>query len=321
MNSPPSILTLPPEIVDIIANFLLDDKGTLANMSLVCRSFLFPTRRPLFKALTISVDKFWEPMRLKARVSEIVDIFTSFASLVRHLRLSDTDGDWGPEFHWIRAFLPCLSVFKAVTSLSLPYFNWQTLVEARNELFACFSGVLELIIEGGCLPDAEDILMSALQFPLLERLRINSDDLYWRDSSLSSALVPVETQAFSNLSSLTIGGDTLDMRPILYWFSSLEKMPSLRTLHIRTLTFNELEPAGRFIRALTPTLKHLRLEFLASAIPFCEGVCQQLYYFTTPSKLLGQKKSNNSLTLVKITNWNLFILTILRGRLMIKAVA
>jgi hypothetical protein len=275
MDNLPSIPTLPPEIIDIITDFLFDDKPALANMTLVCKAFLPSARLHLFETLTIEMEQLCEPAQLKPRVLEIIDVFTSFASLVRHLRLRlswDARVDWNLEFaNWIRVFLPCLSVLKGVTTLSLPDFCWESPVEARNELFARFSGILEFRIEGGYFPDAAAIVMSALQFPLLERLHL--DDIDWVENSLSYKHIPNVVQAFSNLTSLTI--ECLNMMSILYQSLFLEMTPSLHSLHITTLALYELEPAGRFIRALAPTLRHLTLAFESGgpiSSSFCGGV-------------------------------------------------
>lgn len=256
-DRPPSIPAFPPEIIDIITDFLFDDKSTLANMALVCKPFLPSARLHLFDTLIISTYQFWELVEDGVQVSEISDIFASFASLVHHLEFRDHE-DNGELQGWIEVFLPCLSLFKGVTILSLPHFGWKTRVEVRNELFACFSGVLELTIINGWFPD---IVLTTLQFVLLEGLHLDSVTWEFEDDLLSYHLAQENAGIFSNLSSLSIGGVDSDTGTILYWLLSLEKMPLLHTLHITTVAFNKLEPAGQLIRTFAPTLKHLTLTF------------------------------------------------------------
>lgn len=257
-ESPQLITILPLEVADIITDFLFDDKIALANMSLVCRAFLPSARLHLFETLTLSTDQFWEGCRI--RDPEIVDTFTSFAPLVHHLEFLSYERNWELE-SWARVFLPFLSIFKGVTSLSLPYFPWIHMpVEIRSELFTCFSGVLELFIICGYFSHTADIVWLTLQFPLLEHLYFEKTE--WDEDSIGYGLttvIPSDAQAFSNLSSLTISGD---MESVIYWILSLERMPSLRTLYVTTLADSGWEPVGQFIRALAPTLKHLTLEFL-----------------------------------------------------------
>jgi hypothetical protein len=248
-TAPSRAPTFPPEIIDNITDFLFDDKSTLANVSLVSRAFLPSARLHLFETLRIETNQFWVLTELGVQVSEIMDILTPFASLVRHLRLHNNEKDVMLR-EWIGFFLPCLSLFNGVMTLSLPNFGWDRRGEVKNELFSCFSGIRELIIVEGWF---SAIIWSALQFPLLEQLHLD------QISSEYYSSVPNDAQAFSNLHSLTISGSVSE--PTLCLFSSLERIPSLHTLQITLLVPNYLESTGQLIRALAPTLKHLRLEF------------------------------------------------------------
>jgi hypothetical protein len=255
--APPSIPTLPPEIIDIVTDFLFDDKSTLANMTLVCKAFLPSARLHLFDTLIIATYQFWELVEDGVQVSEISDIFASFASLVHHLEFRDHEDD-GELQGWMDVFLPCLSLLKSVTILSLRHFGWKARVEIRNELFTCFSGVSELTIICGWFPD---IVLSTLQFPLLEGLHLGFVSWELEDNLFSYHLAQENAAAFSNLSSLSIGGVDSRTERILYWMLSLEKMPLLHTLCITTVAFNKLDLAGQLIRTFAPTLKHLTLTF------------------------------------------------------------
>jgi hypothetical protein len=253
METPSAIFRLPREIIDMITDFLSDDKIALANMSLVCKAFLPSARHHLFETLTIATDRFW---LLSAPVSEIVDTFTSFGPLVHHLQFRNHEKNLDLE-KWIRVFLPCLSPFNGVRSLSLPGFGWRNPADARNKLFACFSGISELCIVYGFIPDASNVVRLALQFPLLEQLELEGIN-FPGELIDHNKIIPNDVRAFSSLGSLTISGD---IGPIISWLLSLERIPSLHTLRLPSLTADGWESAGRFIRALAPTLKHLTLDF------------------------------------------------------------
>jgi hypothetical protein len=274
MESPPSNPTLQPEIMDIITDFLFDDKFALANMSLVCKAFSPSARLHLFERLTITTDGLW---LLDAPVSETVETVMTFAHLVRHLRFCDCERE-GKLEEWTRVFLPCLSHFRGLKSLSLSCFRWGNPVEVKNKLFACFGGISELSIEIGYFPDAADVVRLAVHFPLLERLELEGMNLGGELEVIDhNKIIPNDIRAFSNLGSLTIGRD---IEPIISWFLSLERIPSLHTLRLPYLTEDGWESAGRFIRALAPTLKHLTLDFFTD-IPFLQGASPNVTIYNT----------------------------------------
>lgn len=280
IEDPPVIPALPAEITDMITDFLFDDKRALASMSLTSRAFLPSSRLHLFNSLTLITDKLWELAR--AQYSEIVEVLVSIAPFVRHLEIinNEREEDLG---NWIRFFLPCLSLLKSITSLSLQLFSWvETDIDARNDLFARFSGLSGLSIINGTFSDSADIVRLALQFPSLERLCF--DEIEWVEDSIGDGLVmvvPSDPQALLSLRSFAMGGICLGMESIISWFLSLDRIPALHTFQITTLVLIELESTGLFIRALGPNLRHLTLEFLKdSPNSLSEGVSQGIYYFT-----------------------------------------
>jgi hypothetical protein len=247
-----AIFRLPREIIDMITDFLFNDKIALANMSLVCKAFLPSARLHLFETLTIATDRF---CLHSASISEIVDTFSSFAPLVHHIQFRDEEDEYKFE-KWIAVFLPCFSLFKGVKSLTLPNFDWRNPIEVRNKLFACFSGISELFIVDGYFPDTADIVWLALQFPLLERLDVEYNEE--PDHIVNLIAVPTDVRAFPSLRSLAVGGY---IGPIICCLLSLERIPSLHTLCLFSVSSSESAAIDRLIRALAPTLKHLTLKF------------------------------------------------------------
>jgi hypothetical protein len=178
-ESSSAIPPLPREIIDMISDFLFDDKIALANMSLVCRALLPSARDHLFRTLTLSANKLWEDgRRAPSQVSEIVDVLTTLAPLVRALKFRFQKPLVLDSEKWARVFLPCLSVFKGVVSLSLKDFPLaETASEIRSELFTCFSDLLELFIVNGYFGTVNIVLLSLL--PRLQGLYLYGT-IWWQ---------------------------------------------------------------------------------------------------------------------------------------------
>jgi hypothetical protein len=202
----------------------------------------------------------------------------SFAPLVHHIQLHDHGEEDRKLETWFRVFLPCFSLFKSVKSLSLPYFAWGTAIEARSNFFACFRGISELFIGDGCFLDTSAFARLALQFPLLERLELEDIAFVNKLNHLILAnAVPNDVRVFPSLRSLSIGGYK---EPIIRWFLSLERIPSLYTLCM-AITCNEWESVGRFIRVLAPTLKHLTVYFLRETSFLIQSASQTVLFCNT----------------------------------------
>jgi hypothetical protein len=279
MSNLPVSPTFPLEITDMITDFLFDDKSALANMSLVCRAFYPSARRHLFETLTIRSHEL--PQTTQAQLSDFMEVFTSFASLVRRLRIRGPNIIAGHVIYslqrWTETFLPCFSVFKDVTSLSLEMFSWhrEETDGMRSNLFDCFSGLLELSFLYCTIDNMANITWLALQFPLLERMHF--DDVDCEDNS-PLEVVPSGIYGLSSLRSVCLGGVFSDHAPIMHWFLSLDRIPPLHSFQITNLVREEFVSVGELLHALGACLRHLTLGFHEGTLDLgvsCQAVTSQ----------------------------------------------
>jgi hypothetical protein len=277
MESLPARPTLPLDVTDMITDLLHDDKPTLADMSLVCRAFCPRARRYLFETLTVYSMELEYP-------TGIEDLFTSIAPLARSLIIRGLDRSNKFNIGIIEASLPKLTILKDITSVTLQFFCWrETEDDIKHEIqvLSCFHGLLELSLVDGIFPDTADIIRLALQFPVLEQLRF--EEVTWGDSMLHGPLdVPSDASALSSLRSVAVCEGCSHLQPILGWFLSLDTIPPLHSLQINTLDHSDLESATLFIRALGPSLRHLKLG-LVQGHSWNLGVSRSLLFATATS--------------------------------------
>jgi hypothetical protein len=248
LKSPTVILALPPEIIDMITDFLFDDKRALASMSLVCREFHPSARLHLFDTLTINAS---DPL-------VFLEIVSPIAPLVRRLDICVDTCEGDDIWPWFEAVLLRLSGFKHVTSLSLVnLFLWEEAGNRiRRDLFAGFSGMLELSFIACYFNDSADISRLVLPFPVLERLHFENVNVCRHLGPLD--VVPCDVRVLSRLTSLNITGVHA---PITNWFLSLGTISSIRILQIIDIWDHEYASVGRIISALAPSVRHLTLGF------------------------------------------------------------
>jgi hypothetical protein len=263
----------------MIIDFLFDDKRALANMSLVCKAFHPSARLHLFDTLTIRSDLLLNSTR--APLSDNVETFTSFGPLVHRLLIHGTSSTDGSLHRWIDTLLPCFSVFKYVTSLSLDLCEWDledTENGTRSNILPCFSGLLELSFIHCTFYDTADITWLALQCPLLEQMHFEDvDSQHSPNSDLVLAqgpvkVVPSDTCSLPRLRSVALSGEDIYLTPIICWFLTLDTIPPLRNLQITDISKDELALAGQLIHALRPSLRHLRLGFFEGQYTLRLGV-------------------------------------------------
>ena len=127
-STTPSIPHLPPELSDIIVDFLHDDEESLANCSLVCKDWLPVTRYHIFKNLLLD----------RWNVEEFVDMITHpSATVAPYIHQLTIDQGKKPRYHHVfqRAFL------------RLPRFNLLHELELRNVQWCNFpTGVVDSLI-------------------------------------------------------------------------------------------------------------------------------------------------------------------------------
>jgi hypothetical protein len=254
----------------MITDFLFDDKSALANMSLVCKAFHPSARLHLFETLTILIRS--------AQLSDLMEVFTSFAPLVHHLRINSS-GINNSNFHvWTKAYLP---VFKDVTSLTLENFSWdleKTENGIKSNLPSSFSGLLELSFIFCTFYNMADIPWLALQFPHLERLHL--EDVYVEDPPFTHGplhVVPSDTCSLSSLRSVVLGGEQPHM-PIINSILSLDTIPPLDNLQITNIVFHDFASVGQLLHALGPILRHLTLGFHQDTFHDDLGVLSVSYF-------------------------------------------
>lgn len=137
---------LPVDIIEEVLDHLLSDKFTLAACTLVCRTWMVPSRHRLFATIELS---FKTPLSV---LESFVQSSESIARIVQTLRIRIDEG-------WINLNLPNLPSFPSLQGLHLVQVNWEILsTEAR-------------FIISGYLPKIKELIMYQLKFRCFEDLQ------------------------------------------------------------------------------------------------------------------------------------------------------
>ncbi|KAF9000223.1 hypothetical protein BDQ17DRAFT_1359840 [Cyathus striatus] len=134
----PASTHIPAEIVDACMAYLSTEKQTLRSCSLVCRAWVYPTRRYLYHSWTISAfawDRFYKSILLLANP------LCTFASSIRHLAIIDKYASQSmySSFDWngvLGLVLPHVHRLTSLRALDLSNFYRITTSETWNSLLA-----------------------------------------------------------------------------------------------------------------------------------------------------------------------------------------
>jgi hypothetical protein len=245
-----SLLSLPQELIDMIIDFLLDDKQALKACSLTSRAFLAASRLHLFTQMRLATVGRHSDNRRDPLLANFLFLFInsspSILPFVRSLRIDSVEpsGDATPyDMRNLKALpkLKSLSVTGTVfdPALSLP----------PPEPWCRQITSLSMDSQGFC--DFDKFAAFIVLFTSLERLALNN--MLWffghaLDShcGLPSTLHTLDLQSCNNLQ-------------LLEWLLLHDPMPSLHTIVLTYQDLNELfVVTNKICLTLGPSLRHFK---------------------------------------------------------------
>ena len=237
LQTSPAVLDITPtrfagEVIDIIIDFLHDDKHELGTCALVCKSWLPASRYHLFRSITIrshNIGQFVQLMRCR---------YTTFPSYTVHLDIGVKNRSFfTPRSSHISLILRLLPLcYLGMTHVNL---DQNSLGRSLNDFKAITA--LEFTFVG--LSTCGSLLDILVATPLLESVRLF--EVYWKGVGDIPA-----SQSFQHLSILSTHCEGNSQ--ILGWLSK-GSLPVLSRLSIRARS----SPQGEFLRALGSSLEHL----------------------------------------------------------------
>lgn len=235
---------LPPEITDMIIDYLHRDKAALASCSFVSRSWIPSTRYHLFERIIL------QPSNIDTFVSLRASPYCSIAPHPRRLVLS-LDITTGARI------FSCLGQLSSVKSLYIERdARWLGATSKSAGAFASFVGsfptLTKLKITGVYFNTLVDVTRLICAFPCLHVLRLR--DVAWLETEYPSSCAPSD-----NLQTLDIEGPHKwrILNSILYQHPAL----SLRTLNLGTISSENIRAVGNCIRQYGSSLENVGFGF------------------------------------------------------------
>lgn len=170
-----------PELVDIIIDYLHDDRRSLASCALVAHQWVPSSRHHLFASVTL-------PSTRWLRFLELLDSsFTTISPHVRALTLTDDQENLEPLTQSIAHLATHLL---AITSLSLEMMDWRTLSRDCTATLSSFHQITYLHLSCVRFITGDDVVDLIHSYPLLEEFSVEKVlcDSSTRGAGLPSSL-------------------------------------------------------------------------------------------------------------------------------------
>jgi hypothetical protein len=270
---------LPVELLCDIFDHLRSDRGSLANCALVCTSFVYPSRRHLFRHVILrstNLAIFLEIIHSPPSISVVA------ACIISVDYYDDSKSDEppnNPEMHVAsHRWLHLLVSLKAVRLNNVRLWGAGTLLTSLEN-----SQVTSLDLRGGRLSYSSlfRAISKSLSLRKLVLRNIGNPSI----SLLPPILVKPRISQPLNLEELHLQSHWKE--PLLQWFIRLgyERLSQVHTLCLHNVNTTDIIASGRLIRTLGPSLRTLELAFNGPyethGLPVTEGVFNCLS-FTNP---------------------------------------
>jgi hypothetical protein len=238
---------LPAELQEIMLDFLHDSPKDLKICALVCWRWLFRSRSHLRIVIREDQEDQISNCALTDFQSLLDHSLSTLPLSARHLHIYSSKST---ESHQVLAVLNRL---RSLSSLTLALANWDfTSWQKATAKFSDFTTITELVVRNRSCILHRDIVPS---FPSLRKLEIIGCN--WK-----LAYKPTHdhtTASMRNLSTLVI--QQCDLTHLPEWFFSLEIMPQIRTLRLKSVYSSNLATANKMLEVLGPRLRELELDF------------------------------------------------------------
>ncbi len=240
---------LPPEILCAIVDFVSPDFNALAALSLVCRTWLSPSRRVFFKSLVVTpetVQRF-----LKLFQSPLVSI-PDFAQELKICRYKTGDTRYIDSCIF-EILAPALEKLERLTILRLEHLSWETPETSLEDLLRHFGGVTSLWLENNRFADMQHLGDFMSSFLHLQDLTLIYTVLPPTDTDdLSGAGVP------RGLRRLCIIGP-IPVNSIIAWIAASPAPISLQRLELGGIGFRITSHVHTLLKGAGPHLRELIL--------------------------------------------------------------
>jgi hypothetical protein len=254
-----TLVTLPPELHDIIIGFLYDDIPTLTSCVLVCKDWLPSSRSRLFRKLKIkprTAQKFLPLLESPLHGPAI-------APYVRELHIVE---GYGSEA-WFNEGLPvvCLGVLRSVTSLHVDLLQWVELSKESRAAFMSFLRSVEELILDACEFETFDQFTKVVSEPRsLRKLEVVCTEWGYGRSYAGLDRLPCPSQ----LQALHFERCEIPLWRWLLQHKSCHR--TLKTIKVDSfsLELQSIELFGQLLRALGSTLESLTVEVSNSEFSF-----------------------------------------------------
>lgn len=249
---------VPGELVDLVLD--LSDTNSLANCSLVCKSWLPATRYRVFNSRKIPID----PNNVVAFSEVLKSPHCTISSVIHSISLHTHDRDSS----WITGILlPALALRNvAILFLIIDTHGWQWSRQRAAIISAGFPRLVRLEITSFWFADLTDIIEFIASFNLLEELLLYG---YGLDDNTSTATSVLSWEPPSHLRLLY-----LDIRKpggFVNWLLTHDPVLHLSSLTILDVNLPDEYPViEAYLEANAATLQHLRIRFaLSTEGPSC----------------------------------------------------
>ncbi|KAG6848900.1 hypothetical protein H0H93_012971 [Arthromyces matolae] len=228
--------SLPPELVDLVIDQVIDDRITLHTCSLLCRSWSSRSRYHLFSDLLLT----------RKNCDDILAIPppSVFSTAARRLMISEKN-------HYPSG----VEHFRSINSL---YLTMCTAGPDINNTFLLFPKIKSLELNQVTFQNFEDIVRLVCSLPSLETFTLFMSPWIQEQLTISPNLeLPQSLHTLNVVSSR--------LRVFLEWFNKLETVPSITTARFYSVAEPEIPSIGDAIKRLGGSLQHLTLDLLDSS--------------------------------------------------------
>ena len=250
---------LPPELFDIIVDFLHDDEESLVNCSLVCKNWLPVTRYHIFKNLLLD----------RWNVEEFVDMIThpsaTVAPYIHRLTIDQGKARYRHVLH--RAFLR-LPRFNLLHKLELRNVQWGNIpTDVVDSLVSAFQRVADMELSNCTFDDPTHLMSVITRFKSLKRISIlrTQFDRFNEDSGFRYDLIPPTIQV------LELG--EIECMGVFDWFV-VHRVP---VVSLSVYSSTPILSFNRYVQLLGPSLVYLTIQ----TRPMHEGGSRSVALLTT----------------------------------------
>ncbi|KAK0191478.1 hypothetical protein F5146DRAFT_1048870, partial [Armillaria mellea] len=250
---------LPPEILCAIVDFVSPDFNALAALSLVCKAWLSPSRRVLFKNLVVTPETVQGFLKL---FQSLLVSISDFAQELKICRYKTGDIRY-IDGYILESLAPALEKLERLTLLKFEHLSWETPETSLRGLLRPFGSVTSLWLENNRFADMQHLGDFMSSFPHLQDLTLIYTVLPPTDTDdLSGAGVP------RGLRQLCIIGP-LPVNSIIAWIAASPAPISLQRLELGGIGFRITPDVHALLKGAGPHLRELILR--PTSRPFFPG--------------------------------------------------